>query len=119
MKQRTGEKVGWIAGWFGGFIWLLILSVIWLFKGQVINALVGIGLFSAAAFCILRFAPWKYPETKYWVLLLPIYAAFFMSIAFAFASGGFTGYSINGWSFFILLPLLTPFATMGKRTWDQ
>ena len=119
MKHRRGEKVGWTFGWFGGFVWLLILSMIWLFNGQVKNALAGIGLFTVAVFCILWFAPWRYPRTRYWLLLLPIYAAFLLSIFFAYLSGGFSGYNVSGWSLFLLCPLLTPFATMGKRTWDQ
>jgi len=30
MIERKGEKIGWIGGWFGGFIWLALLSIIWL-----------------------------------------------------------------------------------------
>ncbi len=28
MSDRRQEKIGWIGGWFGGFIWVLILSVV-------------------------------------------------------------------------------------------
>ena len=119
MKDRTGEKVGWIGGWSGGFIWLLILSGIWLIKGQLKTALAGITLVAAAAFCIFWFAPWKHPTTPYWKLLLPIYAAFFLSICFAALFGGFTGFTVDWWSLFWLFPLLIPLVTMGKRTWKQ
>lgn len=33
--SRKGEKIGWIDGWIGGFIWLCILSIVWLVQGKL------------------------------------------------------------------------------------
>lgn len=30
MKERKSEKPGWVGGWSGGFVWLLLLSIVWL-----------------------------------------------------------------------------------------
>ena len=119
MKERTGEKVGWIGGWLGGFLWLLILSGVWLYRGQIFVAVVGAALVLLAVYCILWFAPWKHPRTKYWKLLLPIYAMFLLSVSFAIFGGGFTNGHLNWWSIFWLCPILTPFFTVGQRTWHQ
>jgi hypothetical protein len=40
MTNRTGEKVGWLGGWSGGFLWLAVLSVVWLVQGLHARALV-------------------------------------------------------------------------------
>lgn len=117
-ESRSGEKIGWIGGWLGGFIWLLILSVIWLLQGQISWALGGLSLVAAAVACIFGFAPWRHPTTRYWKLLLPIYAVLFASVALAAATGGFDGMNLSWWSAFLLLPALTPFATTGARRWD-
>ncbi|MEI8183138.1 MAG: hypothetical protein WCG29_10590 [Desulfomonile sp.] len=34
MANRLGEKAGWIGGWCGGFLWVLLLSVMWVVKGR-------------------------------------------------------------------------------------
>jgi hypothetical protein len=43
--NRNGEKIGWIGGWIGSFLWLLALSVLWFFRGQIQLGEIAIGLF--------------------------------------------------------------------------
>lgn len=119
MSGRTGEKVGWLAGWSGGFVWLLILAGIWLYQGQTGRGLAGLGLVAVAAACIIRCAPWKHPATPYRWLMVPIYVVFLLSVGFVAATGGFTGLRLTWWSLFWLLPLLAPLITVGRRTWRQ
>jgi hypothetical protein len=45
VRERTGEKLGWV----GGFLWVLVLSIVWLFRGQVFPAIPGALLVSSAA----------------------------------------------------------------------
>ncbi len=52
MRTRRGEKVGWIGGWLGGFLWLAILSVIWLVQGESTKGAIGLGIVSAAVAAI-------------------------------------------------------------------
>ena len=79
--NRKGEKIGWIGGRFGGFIWLGLLFVVWIFQNKISNGMIGITVFIVAIITIIATAPWKHPNTKYWKLMLPIYLLFFISIS--------------------------------------
>ena len=118
--NRKGEKIGWIGGWHGGFIWLGVLSVVWLFQNRINDGIIGIAIFIVASIAIITTAPWKHPNTKYWKLMLPVYLLFFVSITFCIYSYG--GLEITGlkWtSFFWVIPCLIPFGTTGNRTWNS
>ncbi len=116
--SRRGEKLGWTLGWFGGFIWVILLSILWLVKGQVEAGITGLALFIVGAAVIITFAPWRHPDTPYWKLMLPVYAAFFLTVAWTIrTAGGFQGLGVTWWSFSWLLPMFVPFATIGKRRW--
>jgi hypothetical protein len=117
--SRKGEKIGWIGGWFGGFIWLGLLSVVWIVQNKILNATLGILLFTVAIILIFTFAPWKHPNTKYWKLMLPIYSLFFISIASSiYLYGGLKSLGINWTSFLWIIPSLLPFVTTGNRKWN-
>ena len=118
--DRSGEKWGWTLGWLGGFIWVLILSVLMLIQGRAAPGVVGLTLAGAAVLVILASAPWKHPGTPYWQLMLPVYAMFFASLGWAlwcYDGPGMLG--LSGWSVFLLLPILTPFATVGRKRWSE
>ena len=120
MKERRGEKIGWIGGWTGSFLWLCLLSVLWLAQGKMTNGILGLILFAVAILLIFIFAPWKYPEIKYWKLMLPIYVVFLISLSlYIFLSGGPKMLGLSWWSIFLLLPVFIPFATVGKRCWNN
>ncbi len=118
--DRKGEKIGWIAGWFGGFIWMILLSIIWIYQNKIIEGISGIILFTIAIILVFILAPWKHPNTKYWKLMLPIYVLFFISVALSFYSfGGLKSSGINWMSFFWIIPCLIPFATVGNLKWNR
>jgi uncharacterized membrane protein YfcA len=111
--------VGWIGGWLGGFIWVLIMSVLWLVRGRELEGITGLVLVGVAAVLIIAFAPWRHPTTPYWRLMLPAYIMFFVSIAWAvwsFRASPAEGFS--WWSIWLILALLMPFGTSGRRRWD-
>lgn len=62
MENRKGEKIGWVGGWLGGFLWVAALAVVFLFQGKILQAVSGVGLAAAAVACALRFVPWRFPE---------------------------------------------------------
>ena len=62
MNARSGERLGWTGGWFGGFLWVLIIAIVRIGQGDISGGLVGIGLFLAAAILIWLLAPWKFPK---------------------------------------------------------
>jgi len=118
--KRKGEKIGWAAGWIGGFIWVIILSMIFLVQGKWLSAGLGLLLVCAAAFVILRCAPWRYPDTPYWKLMLGPYAVFFVSVTWAVWSyGGADMLELNWWNFLWLLPVLIPFGALSMRKWSD
>jgi hypothetical protein len=117
--DRRSEKIGWIGGWLGGFIWVVLLSAVWIVQNKISNGALGIILFTVAVILIFRFAPWKHPDTKYWKLMLPIYLQFFISIALSiYLYGGLKIVGLNWMSFFWLIPCFIPFVTMGNRKWN-
>ena len=120
MTNRRGEKLGWTLGWLGGFLWVAILAVILLVREKWIKGILGLILFCIAAFLIGAFAPWRYPATRYWRLMAPLYAALFVSAAWAvWAYGGVKEVGMNSWSGFWFLPLLTPLGTVGRMRWED
>lgn len=118
MRERRGEKIGWLAGWTGGFLWLAILSVLWLLQGKAMHSAAGIVLVTAGVAMIFSLAPWKHPDTKYWKLMLPLYAVLMAAVAVTVClEGGIEGLGLSGWSALACLPLFIPFMTAGGRIW--
>lgn len=123
MKERIGEKIGWTAGWIGGFIWVFILSIVFLSHERIVQGLSGIALNVIAIISIVFFAPWRFPLTPYWKLILPPYGMFFLSIVWAIWSyGGIGAAGLRWWDIFWLLPiflpfLMMPFGNLAKKKW--
>ena len=118
--KRRGEKIGWLGGWLGGFLWLGLLSAVWLFQNKINEGMIGLAVFIVAITVIITTAPWKHPNTKYWKLMFPIYALFFCSIALSiYLYGGLESVGLKWTSFFWVIPCLIPFVTMGNRTWNS
>jgi hypothetical protein len=118
MRTRMGEKIGWVAGWTGGFIWVCVLSMVFLFQGRSEQGLLGAVLTGIAVLSILFFAPWRFPSTPYWKLMLAPYGVFFLSIAWAIWSYGGPGSAgLTWWNLLWFLPLLSPLGTLRKRKW--
>jgi hypothetical protein len=52
--------------------------------------------------------------------MVPVYVAFFAAIAWmVWSSRGVDSLGINRWQSFLILPILIPFATVGKRRWND
>ncbi len=117
--NRKGEKIGWIGGWLGGFIWLILLSAVWIVQGKISNGMMGIILFIFAVSLIFMLAPWKHPNTKYWKLMLPIYSLFFISVALAiYLYDELKNVGLTWMSLLWIIPCLIPLVTAGNRKWN-
>lgn len=116
--KRTGEKIGWTGGWIGGFSWVFILGVVFLCQGKVARGLTGIAMTAAAVAAILCFAPWRFPTTRYWKLMLAPYSMFLLCLVWAvWAYGGLAALELN-WRNLLWVPLLLfPLGSMSKRKW--
>jgi hypothetical protein len=120
MMSRSGEKWGWIGGWLGSFIWILISSVVWLLQEKYLFAALAGGLFLAALALIFLLVPWKHPTVVYWKLMLPLFTLFVASVAaFVLISGGLREAGDFSWWILPLAFLLLPVLNTGKRRWDD
>jgi hypothetical protein len=70
MDNRSGEKWGWIGGFFGATCWILAVAFILLTQGEILQGLIGLVLYVAAVTVSVRCAPWRNPNTRYWKLML-------------------------------------------------
>jgi len=97
-----------------------LLSILWLVQGKIIRGVLGLGLFAVAILFIIVLAPWKHPETKYWKLMLPVYAILIASVGlYVWLEGVFGNLGLSWWSILYLTPLLIPFVTIGTRCWND
>lgn len=106
-------------GWSGGFIWVLILSVLSFARGNTSQAVTGLLIAGLAGAAIVWFAPWRHPHTTYRRLMIPIYVLFASALAWGAWSVGsirYLGFT-SWWSLLLLLPLTIPLWTVGKRRW--
>jgi len=118
--KRRGEKFGWIGGWLGGFVWLALLSIIWLFQNKINEGMIGLAVFIVAIIVISMTAPWKHPTIKYWKLMLPIYLLLFSTIILSiYLYGGLETIGLKWTSIFFIVPGLIPLVTVGNRTWNS
>lgn len=117
-KDRKGEKIGWIGGWSGAFLWVFIMSIVLFAKGRMAPGIVGIAIVAVAAVLMFVLAPWKHPTVRYRNLLAPLYLPLGISIVWcAWSFGGFRQAGIRPWSAFLILPLLLPLFTTGNHRW--
>lgn len=120
MKDRRGERIGWTAGWLGGFVWVFALSCVFLVQGRSQQGAAGMALAGIAVLSVVFFAPWRFPSTPYWKLMLAPYGAFSLSVVWAvWAYGGLEASGLTWWNLLWLLPMLLPLGTLRTRTWND
>jgi hypothetical protein len=120
VSERKGEKIGWIGGWCGGFLWVVILSVVFLIQGKGWEGLSGVLICLIAGLSIYQSLPWRHPDRPYWRLFILPYGLFLLSIVWAvWAFGGIQETGFNIWNLLWLIPAFLPFGTMGRRKWND
>jgi hypothetical protein len=118
IASRAGEKLGWLGGWAGGFLWVLALAVLFLLRGQLVDGLVGLALVGLGYGAVVFFRPWRFPETRYWRLLILPYIVMFAAVPWAIWSfSAESAEDLSWWQLLPLLAVLSPFATIGWRRW--
>ena len=119
-RSRTGEKWGWIGGWIGSTLWIFALSIVWLFQGKTFHGVLGVVLFLLAMVLMLSIAPWRLPKTRYWKLMLPLFACLGLSVILALDAflPGSGWESVPWYSWFWILFLVLPVIQIGNRTWE-
>lgn len=116
--NRTGEKIGWIAGWIGGFLWVLGFGIYWTAAGKTIEGLLAAAIFILSIFSIVFLSPWRNPKKKYWKLMLPNYILLLFSIALVIGVlSGFKNLAEIRYGIWII-PCLIPIIVLGNKTWE-
>jgi hypothetical protein len=117
--SEKGPKYGWILGGLGSILWLPILSIVLLVKGNLAGFLSGIIFFAVCAAYLYFLAPWRYPRTPLrWIYLgfvaILLFAAFLMVALWH-------PREMTRWrEYRVLLPLvslLIPVFVFGRKTW--
>lgn len=118
MGDRRGERLGWIWGWIGAFLWVAVLGGIFLAQGKPVPGFVMIAAFAVSAFLVRSLAPWRHPDTPMWKLMLPLIGLLTASAAglFAFLAGA-EGMGRNWWSWAWILALMPGVISAGRRRW--
>lgn len=120
MNSRRGEKIGWVAGWCGGFAWAAVLALVFLARGRILPGLLGLLLVLLAVLGVSRAVPWRHPAVRYWKLMLVPYLLFLAAAVWAiWAFGGLDEAGVNAWMLVWLVPLLLPLWTIGRRRWTD
>jgi hypothetical protein len=115
--NRRGEKIGWTGGWIGGFIWVLFFAIVWIVQGRLTHGVLAGVFFCLALISIIKFSPWKHPDTKYWKLMVPMYSIFILSAIFVvYVLNGFDDLAKIQYGLWIF-PCLTPIFILGNRKW--
>jgi len=120
MTERRGERIGWLGGWAGSFLWLLALSIILLAQGNILAGVAGLVMYLLAMAALVLVTPWRFPATSYWLLMLPLLLLLLAGVVLMYfvyldASQG----AVPLWSLSWVLLLFLPLLTMGRRTWQQ
>jgi len=120
MSERKGEKIGWIGGWIGSFIWLIPVSFVWLIHKQTAAAIILMLIFVLAITLTFQLTPWRYPKTYYYKLMLPnillIYISAIVCIYFYYE---LENGKVSWFLFIWLIVFFTPIITLGKRKWEM
>lgn len=119
-ESRKGEKIGWLGGWLGGTIWIMVLPVLLYSRGELLSAVIALVLFCIAMILVPVMAPWRHPQTPYYLLLLPLYAVYLGTLILAIVSLDlFREEHIRPWYFLWILPCFSPLFIMGHRRWTD
>jgi hypothetical protein len=118
--KRTGERVGWIAGWVGTYCWLLYFGIRYLWRGNFFPGTILFFLPVLGIVLLSPFSPWKYPSTKYWKLLTVPYLILIAGmISYIWAEGGMNSPTMKWYNILILLFAFLPIFTMWNKTWES
>jgi len=111
-------KSGWIFFTVSSFIWILPFCVFWFIKSKILFSISGTLLCLAGIGGIIFFAPWKFPDTRLWKLLIFPYAIFLLSVfLLVYDLTGFKNLKEILYGLW-LIPCFTPFLTLGWRKWS-
>ncbi|HPN37322.1 MAG TPA: hypothetical protein PL041_02890 [Melioribacteraceae bacterium] len=113
-------KLSWILGWFGSFSWIYGFTIYFIINLHFLASLIGIFISLLSLICIIKFAPWKFPQTKYYYLIIPCFILLVFSIFWAiYFIQPITKEEFSPLWFSWLLFFILPIISIGKKTWEN
>jgi len=117
---RRGEKLGWTIGWLGAFCWLPLIGGILVVNGEALWGTVACFLALVGIVLVVVLSPWRHPGTRFWKLMIPIYAVLLASAVLLAALMMKTDPEHLEWMTLLwLLPVLMPLVSIGNRRWAE
>ena len=119
MPARATQAWHGLLGWAGGFLWIMALALVFLWRGQWLVGLLGLALAGLGYAAVVFFRPWRSPRTRYWRLMLLPYVAMLGGVPWAiWGFGPEAAGPLNPWQALLLLPVLSPLFSLGWRCWQ-
>ncbi|SLM31313.1 membrane hypothetical protein [Desulfamplus magnetovallimortis] len=120
-KINRGTFWGWYGGIIGGSIFLPMLSFLFIHTGHYMLSLWCMAGFLLTAIYAMRVTPWKYPDTSYGKLIIPVVSIpVITAIAIAVVKPEYKGQTVNIWQVLTWIPLfMTPVLTTWKVTYKK
>lgn len=114
-----GIQYGWYGGIIGGYLFLPIGSLIFLFTQHYGYVVICLAVYIGVIMYAILVTPWKYPDTPYGKLLIPVIAPLIIvSLIIAIAQFEYREQTIRLWQFIFLIPVfLVPVVTTWKTTY--
>jgi hypothetical protein len=121
MGMRNGERIGWLGGWLGSFLWVPALGILFLVRGQPIVGALGIALGMVGMGAAYLARPWRHPDTPYWKLMMAPMAVLAIAVVWTLWAFGPEARHAEGPGGWALLPavgvFIVPFFSVGRRRW--
>lgn len=117
---ESGPKIGWIGGFLGGSLWLLLLSLVRLAQKDLVGGLLGLLMYLVCLGCLFALRPWKYPHTRLWKLYTATMAPLLVAAGLFCWREVPLEISLNGLAQVVSLVFLLflPVLLHGHKTWE-
>lgn len=118
-KQSKGLKIGWLGGYAGATLWMLLLGIVRFAQGQNYRGLLWTACFLICVEITWLFLPWRRPEIElrrlYFVSVTPIVITVLLMLFLNVALEGSVLWSVIPG----ILVLYLPVFTLGRKTWND
>lgn len=120
-SSDLGPKIGWIGGFLGASLWLLILAAVLLVHQDLRGGLWGLFLYGVCLVCVFGLRPWKHPQTRLWKLYTATLAPLLVAAAWFYWREYALSFSFSDLlsAAAIVSVLFLPVILHGHKTWDH
>jgi hypothetical protein len=120
-RNDLGPKIGWLGGFLGASLWLVILAAVHLVNRDLWGGLLGLFFYLVCLGCIFSLRPWKYPQTPLWKLYTATLAPLLVAAGWFYWREYPLNLSFSGIlrAVSLLTVLFLPVILHGRKTWNH